>query len=381
MAQKETIIRGVEATSNIDRRGDVFLPEALEEMARQANGPETIRRTVEHDRTLPPWGKVLRAWIERGENGEVRLLSESVMFDDPQEIILPDGTIAGIQSTTLDVRPFAGSNQDSSLEMDVAIDLANFPIEEEAQAFLTQIRADAGVPFNSGFFIRKSFVLPPEIIIALAKPLALLIGGLAPGKKLLDKTGDKVSQSIASDLDKFYKLVRSVVINTVKHMYPKNRPVTYVFTAAGEPQITFVARTEKGEAVIAATKIEIIADALVGAAAIHQQYDTREIQYLLEEDGKWHFNYLLTKTGAVIGSKASFSRRTHQLALLNQVKGHGDAVQVEADVSEPVAITIASSPVAIGQGLSFGGAYRTPPQMTQEQPLEQIVGQPNKAEH
>ncbi len=40
-------------------------------------------------------------------------------------------------------------------------------------------------------------------------------------------------------------------------------------------------------------------------------------QFLLADDGSWKFNFLLTKNGRVVGSKAAIDRRARVLADLN----------------------------------------------------------------
>jgi len=48
---------------------------------------------------------------------------------------------------------------------------------------------------------------------------------------------------------------------------------------------------------------------------LQEIFDVDYVQFLLNSDGEWKFNYLNTKEGAVVGRKKSFSRQSTRLEL------------------------------------------------------------------
>jgi hypothetical protein len=111
----------------------------------------------------------------------------------------------------------------------------------------------------------------------------------------------------------------------LKHVKPKGWPITYIFVIPGEPVIEFIVRSADADFVLAALRVQKLEEALSQAGRFHKILGAVRIQYLLDDEGKWEFNYLLTKTGAVIGTEKSYRRRVQRIELLLQaLKEKGD---------------------------------------------------------
>jgi len=64
--------------------------------------------------------------------------------------------------------------------------------------------------------------------------------------------------------------------------------------------------------------LDRLKEALSNAGHLQETFGAARIQYLLNNNGEWEFNYLLTANGAVIGTEKSFDRRTKRIELLNK---------------------------------------------------------------
>ena len=135
-------------------------------------------------------------------------------------------------------------------------------------------------------------------------------------KNGLDKAGDKIIELALQEIARFYSFVRSSAITALKYAIPRNRPITYIFELPGKPFIEFVARSNDSNTVLSALIEQNLVTALSRAKELNALFQSEKIQFLLDEKGEWEFNYLLTETGAVIGSEKSFSRRNRRVQLM-----------------------------------------------------------------
>jgi hypothetical protein len=104
-------------------------------------------------------------------------------------------------------------------------------------------------------------------------------------------------------------------------MRPENRPITYIFVLQGNPHIEFVAQSEKPNLVISAIDFTSIQKSILKYQTIFDQMNATRVQYLMNDSGEWEFNYLLTKTGSVIGTERAYLRRARKIELIVQEAG------------------------------------------------------------
>jgi hypothetical protein len=305
-------IQGIMATTHIDRHNMKFTKEALESGAAQINGPRKPKVGVEHDNTVPPLGKILEGWVEPTEDGEFRLVKVAELFEGFKATTLSEGTTLLKQECETDRSPFLLNDELQSDQFVLAYDRINFGSEEKLNAFVQEIKSTTDTTFEEAEFFRKSVIPDPEIIIRLSK---LLVQYLI-AKNILDKAGDKIIELGLQEITKFYSFVRSSVITALKYAIPKNRPITYIFELPGRPFIEFVARSNDSNAVLSALIEENLIEALSRAKELNALFHAEKIQFLLNEKGEWEFNYLLTDTGAVIGTERSFARRERRVQLM-----------------------------------------------------------------
>lgn len=305
-------LQGIMATTHIDRHNMKFTKEALESGAAQINGPRKPKVGVEHDSTVPPLGKILKGWVEPTEDGEYRLLKIAEIFEGFKVITLTDGATLLKQECETDRSPFLLNDEIKSEEFVLAYDRINFESEENLKSFIEEIKSTTDTAFEEAEFFRKSEIPDPEIIIRLSK---LLVHYLI-AKNVLDKAGDQIIELALQEIAKFYSFVRSAVITALKYAKPKNRPITYIFELPGKPFIEFVARSNDSNAVLSALIEKNMITALDRAKQLTPMFQAEKIQFLLDEKGQWEFNYLLSETGAVIGTERSFLRRDRRVQLM-----------------------------------------------------------------
>lgn len=303
------------STTYIDRHNERMTLQALESMACRINSDRKPILTIEHDVTLPPIGKLLKAWVEPTEDGEHRLLIEQETFEKEEQIVLPDGSHGLMRQSDTDRSPFVKRVVDIPPILDITADLANFASLDDYQALLDEIRSASSLPFENSEMGRKALIVDPEIIITLSKEIiAYLVASKIIDKfssKIIDKVGDKLSDDLAD----FYTWVRSIAFKYAKYAIPKNRPITYIFNIPINPQVELVIRTNDSSDVAASIMVDNLEEPLKLAIACRDKLGAERVQFLLNKAGEWKLNYMLTDKGQVIGTKKSFTRKARQFDL------------------------------------------------------------------
>jgi len=300
------------ATSHIDLHNERIAREALEKAAEDINNGSRPLLTIEHDLTLPPRGKMIRAWVEKRTDDEYQLVALLEYFDKPENITLQDGTQLVKEESDSDQKPFPNRYSLLPDGYTISYDHTNFQSPAAIKRFIREIETDSGTQLHVREFGRKSYIPDPEIILKIAESVA----GILITKKLLDKAGDKLIDLATDEIAKFYNLVKATVVTTAKYARPKNRPRTYVFVIPGNPIIEFVACSTDTDLVLSSVLLDKLQAHVSNALEMHEMFNADKIQYLLDPSGSWKFNYLLTKTGTVIGTPAAHVRRAQRLELL-----------------------------------------------------------------
>lgn len=304
--------RAILSTTHVDRHFMQLTKEALEGAAEQINRGSRLLLTVEHDLTIPPYGKTIKACVEARDDGEFQLVVEQEIFDSMSWAELSDGSKLFKQESDIDRYPFADRYAAVTDEVFLSYDWVNFDSKEDIQAFIEDIKSHSDLEFSVSEFGRKSYIPDPEFLIGIAK----VVGTYLIARNVLNKSSDKVLELASEDIAKFYTFVKSVLSTAVKYSRPKNRPITYVFVARGKPTLEFITRSANADVVISAVTVEKLEAALSQAKFYYSVLGAAKIQYLLNGDGEWRFNYLLTNTGGVIGTEESLARRAKRFELL-----------------------------------------------------------------
>ena len=156
--------------------------EALEGTAQQINRGSRPLLTVEHDLSLPPYGKVTKAWVEPRDDGEYQLVVENEIFDEVLWTKLGDGTQLFKQESNSDQHPFMDRYAEVTDDIFLSYDWTNFKSEEDIEQFLQEIKIQSTLEFTSNVFGRKSYIPDPEFLVGIAKA----IGAYLIARKVLD---------------------------------------------------------------------------------------------------------------------------------------------------------------------------------------------------
>lgn len=314
------------STTHLDRHFMRLTKGALEKAAQSINEGRRLLLTIEHDVTIPPYGKSLDARVELRDDGEYQLVVTQEVFEDILWASLQDGTPIFKQESESDRYPFADRYEDIPTTEAVLYDYVNFASKEALGSFINDIKSQAGIEVETGVFGRKSFIPDPEFIIRISQIIVTYLIGKKVMDKVVDKVGDKLIDLAVEDITKFYSFVKSVIKSAVKYAQPSGRPITYIFVAPGNPTVEFVVRSADTDLVISAMLLEKLEKALSQANYFYESLGAVRIQYLLSEKGEWQFNYLLTGTGAVIGTERSLHQRRQRIEMLIQAsKEKGDS--------------------------------------------------------
>jgi len=295
------IVKGVMATTHIDKHNCRLTKETLEEMANNiCNSDYVPSMSIEHDLTIIPIGKVIKGEISPCEDGEFALQMDSELFEDYSSIKGPEEETYYCASSEIDRRPFADTEIEENDKFTISLDPVNFEDNDyvDIKSYLSN---ECSV--NTETHMRKALIPEPEIVFQL------LCGTLFywTGKKVLEKFAEKVSDDIANS----YDYIKKAICKITGKMIPKNRPTTYVFKECDEEVLELVIITERTALVLGAIQPDKINDIMSAIKTLKVFFDEKiaKIQFLFDESkDKWEFNYLTTDQGIVIGTEKCYKK-------------------------------------------------------------------------
>jgi len=227
-----------------------------------------------------------------------------MMYFDKQEFItLDDWTQLVKEYFSEGEYPFIECEETEATKLLIATDPANFEKLNEHKKIYELVKQESDLEFDTSEFGRKSQLPAPETVITITIILAMTIGIIK--SKVTEKLGD----AIGEDLAKFYKLLSKLAVETIKKAKPSNRPKSFVISYPNpEWNVELVITTHKADKVLNSLpneKLKIVAKKVEQL----KNFDAEKIQFKYNDSDIWEFNYLLTKTGAVIGTIKSFNKR------------------------------------------------------------------------
>ena len=282
--------------------------EALEDAAEQINSSGRVPGIgLEHDITLMPLGKVVRATVAPLGDGEYALLIEQDIFEAAEELRLSDGSVLIMECSALDSRPFATNVVTEEEDIRIGYDPNNFASEDDIQCFFVSI--GEGVPFQTETIVRKSLIPDPEVLMTI--PLWACV--LLMGARIFEKTLDKVSGSVSEDLAGLYNSIKGAVTGAARYCIPNNRHITYVFHLPGKYLVELVARTNDADLICQALSPGRLLAVQTRCVDLTQMFNLDKAQFILDGDGQWKLSFFLTKDGKSVGSVESYSKKAEMM--------------------------------------------------------------------
>lgn len=291
------------SSTHLDSQGYKMTKGALESTLPQLNGERKIRVGLEHIRIFPPFGVMMNGEIIQRQDKEFDLTAESVYFDKHELIRLEDGTELHKEYFSEGTYPFVECEEDEVEKLNISTDPANFESYNDIIEINKIVAEQSGLEFEHSEFGRKSQLPDPETIITITKTLAIALGIIKT------KIPEKIGEAISEDLVKFYKLISSLTIETIKKVKPANRPKNFVIAYPNnECNIELVITTHKADRVLNSLTIEKLS-VIERKITQLQNLNPEKIQFIYNDEDNWEFNYLLSKNGSVIGTIKSFNKR------------------------------------------------------------------------
>lgn len=295
--------RYIVSSTHLDSQGYMMTKSALDSMLPQLNGNRKPRLGLEHIRTFPPFGAISNGEVFKGEDKQYYLSAEMLYFDKQEFITLDDGTKLVKEFFSEGEYPFIECEENEATKLSIATDPANFEKHKELYEIYDLARQETDLEFETIEIGRKSELADPETVITITTILATTLGIIK--SKVTEKLGD----AIGDDLAKFYKLLSKLTVETIKKVKPANRPKNFVISYPNsECNIELVITTHKADRVLNSLtkdKLKLIAEKIEQL----KNLDAEKIQFIYNNNDIWEFNYLLSKTGAVIGTIKSFNKR------------------------------------------------------------------------
>lgn len=314
------LLKGIGATTELDRHNCRFTREAFENAANDVNDSGSVPSVgINHDSTIMPFGKVIRAEVLPMDNGEYKMEITQEIFEEEYFLELEGGTRYILNKSSCDERPFVEDDYDSN-DTTVSIDLINFENQEDISEIQELVEEYSAL---NGIIARKALIPDPEIIFQVANGIV----GVLLSKKVIDSVGDRVLNNLLDEVDKFYALTRELIVKYSKLAIPKNRPQMYVFKMWDECNIELVVVTTYPEEVMESIKKERLNNINNELIDLKQHFMLRRVQFIYE-NGNWIFNYLCTDKGEVIGTEKSYNKRVKAFELF---KAESDKIDAFAD--------------------------------------------------
>lgn len=296
------IVKGIGATTHIDKHNCMIAKEALEDAVKDINeGLYAIGVGIEHDSTIMPIGKVISGKMVKLDDGEYGIEIEQELFDKYQVFSDDTGEKWYIAKSQRDIRPFADTQAEDIHNIKVSIDPVNFS-KTDCEKLKNFYKKEC--LFDTEYFMRKSVIPDPEIIFTL------VAGTIAA------MTGKKITEHITDDIVKLYELIKKAVLKTVKCCRQSYRPITYVIKENTSYLMELVVVTEIPDILFEALQNEKLSqiEAKIETFTNNFNVDIAKVQCLYNIEGQeWIVNYVSTRDGKVIGSEKCY-KKTVELA-------------------------------------------------------------------
>ena len=303
------------ATGHVDKHNCILTEDALQEMADQLNGEYKGRVGVEHDQTVPPLG-----WLDSAHTapheGTIAVYATARRFDARRAVELPDGSQAIEEYSTDSTFRFVLHDGRRTEDVLVETDPVGFADFSEQEAFEASLPKPDDLDVRTSGYMRKALINDPEVIISLAQTLGIVYLLSVGAKGFAESFGQEMGKDAAKQLTSLLSFLRDAIVNFHSRMTDHGKPVTYIVRIDGDPQIELVARSDDADVICKAFCDPSFGGLYDYTVKLNEAFNVDAVQFLLSDDGRWKFNYLLTKSGTAIGTKAAYDRRT---VLLNNL--------------------------------------------------------------
>lgn len=300
------------ATTNLDSHGDIITLEALQQMCDILNGERTVRMGINHNPLLPPLGQYSKAYIVKDDRGEYLLCAEPILLDKYHIIDEEEDLIHNFREG---LRGFNEVSFEAPDNISVDIDFFNFSDRKDADKYINELIEEVDSNIEVFEKIRKELHPDPEVIITLTK-VFLGYKILKPiGEKLTEKVAEKVAEDLASN----YEKVKKIIKKSIRFFDKKYKKITLIIEIPNSEihiELATNISIENIEEFIEKFTNDEIDKIVEKSLKMKYLFNGEKIQFVLNEEAKWEFTYMLTKEGGVLGKKHLFESRNQQYKVL-----------------------------------------------------------------
>ncbi|HEY3296658.1 MAG TPA: hypothetical protein VGL38_14600 [bacterium] len=319
MSKGEVII----ATTQMSRHGFCITRDYLERASQDIRLKGCMPIDVEHIHTVPPIGRIAETRVVALDDNVYALVAKLEYFELERPYVLPSGDPVVWRRVNGPSHPFASDASPPAI-LGIQYDPVNIDSEDDLQFIKAALPMDGAAVFSP--FSRNARIPDPELIIAVGEALVKLF----LVKYVLKPIAEEIGRQISAEFGVFMRSTKSVCARWAQRAIPLGKCRTYIVHIAGTPEIDLAAETADVDLFLGALTEEKTGEAIRHAHDLHQHIAATKIQYLLDGDGHWKFNYLLTSEGDVIGTPLSFDRQKRRYELsFSQVSDDPDATGSE----------------------------------------------------
>jgi len=304
-------MRGIMSTTHTDSHQESMSLEDLKKMEESINSDKKLRWGLDHNRLFPPLGRLKNASITKKD--EHYYLEADYQCYEKQKDIEWDNSL--VMETFQDPYSFIEVEKEHNSELMISVDPNSFRNITSYQSFWDEVRVQ-NYPTIATEHRRKASLAIPEIIYTLG-PSALIYQILKPvAKRVGDKLGDAVADKIIDQGKIFYNYISKTMLSAFRHGAEANQQMLVIFQLTGIPNVELIAKTKDHDLIMKALKNKKL-ESLKNEIEFYQsKFNLEKIQFVLNEKGKWKFNYLLTSEGSAIGKKETFRKRDQRYSIL-----------------------------------------------------------------
>ena len=314
---------GCLATTGYFIRGDQrvrFAKEALEHSAKEINEESHVPLCLDHDPSLMPIGRTVRAWVQN-TGDEYSLFSEFLVVLDAEGC---EHKRSGTQVANLCLgnsnRGFASRECEDYDNVVISVDRCDFESSKSWGKFLQDMKRVNHV-VSAKEYARNS--VDPEGIMLFSMAgwsvaIWVLIRAERFARHLVDETLRKVGDNAS---DKLSRLISESMGLFEESVSPRIEKYHVVIVVQGKPDLVLVIERKKGDTSYAIEEYD-----LKSIGSILEQYsdiltDAQEVTLLKDKMDVWKFQHVKTKNGNIVGNLENYQEAVKQWKRLRRLHG------------------------------------------------------------
>lgn len=294
------LIKNIITGNETDLHDEQIPVDELEKIAYNLTRSErAVRMGLQHNPTVMPVGKIINGRIVEYEEGHVGVEADiDIFIDEFYQISFDEEEVLFIGESKFDSRPFMSQVTADGQKHCLMVNPLIVAVDDYSEILRCIDQED---DFELKELVQKSLFNDLQVWLYLA------IGTL--GVLTAKKTCDKISNQISDDVVKAYEKIKKVLFDIAGKIFSKKQ-TTYVISEPEQSIELVVITSDANELLKAFDELQNGEITL-----LYQKYNDYlhggidKIQFIYNiEEGKWALNYIITRTGQVIGTYKAYNK-------------------------------------------------------------------------